>query len=100
MARAQRIDYKSEAPTLEILTTLAFWLRSSVVSVLYSLTTITTAMPSFVVILIFAALRLGSGLLDQLRHDLGSALPPCVVTGSSLFFVALDRHWLPLQRSI
>ncbi len=84
----KRGEYISQPAAPWNLTTLAFWLRSSVVSVLYSLTTITTAMPSFVVILIFAALRLSPGLLGWLHHDLGFALPPCVVMGSSLLFVA------------
>ena len=43
--------YKPYTSRAEILTTLAFWLRSSVVSVLNSLTTIMGAPPSLLVIL-------------------------------------------------
>ncbi len=42
--------YIKHVPTSENLTTLAFWLRSSVVSVLNSLTTITEAPPPVLVI--------------------------------------------------
>ncbi len=42
--------YKKRVPTSKNLTTLAFWLRSSVVSVLNSLTTITEAPPPVLVI--------------------------------------------------
>ncbi len=42
--------YIKHVPTSENLTTLAFWLRSSVVSVLNSLTTITEAPPLVLVI--------------------------------------------------
>ncbi len=42
--------YKEALPLSLIFTTLAFWLRSSVVSVLNSLTTIMRAPPSFLVI--------------------------------------------------
>jgi hypothetical protein len=47
--------YKPRSPLPLILTTLAFWLRSSVVSVLNSLTTIMGAPPPLSGYLIFAA---------------------------------------------
>ena len=48
--RSARRLYKLCALVPEFLTTLAFWLRSSVVSVLNSLTTIMGAPPSLLVI--------------------------------------------------
>ena len=53
---ADRPRYKYAGATCQILTTLALWLRSSVVSVLNSLTTIMRALPSSSGYLIFITL--------------------------------------------
>ena len=63
------------------LTTLALWLRSSVVSVLNSLTTIMGAPPSLLVILFLQPLFPGALLATLGRDDLASALLACVVGG-------------------
>ena len=70
------------------LTTLAFWLRSSVVSVLYSLTTITVPLGLVCCFLIFAGLLGGCELArSALRDDLATALLACVVRASLCLFV-------------
>jgi len=56
-------------------------LRSSVVSVLNSLTTITRAPPSVFGYLIFAAPVLRALLATRGRDDLATAVPACVVAG-------------------
>jgi hypothetical protein len=77
------LDYKSLTSTPQIFTTLAFWLRSSVVSVLNSLTTIMRAPPSFFGYQIFAALDSCELCLQlQGRDDLATAVPARVVGGS------------------
>ena len=72
---------------LRFLTTLALWLRSSVVSVLNSLTTITENTFSFTGYLIFAALT-SFELCLQLEDgdDLAFAVPACVVRGFPMRF--------------
>ena len=71
----------------DFLTTLALWLRSSVVSVLNSLTTITENTFSFIGYLIFAALT-SFELCLQLEDgdDLAFAVPACVVRGFPMRF--------------
>ena len=59
MARARLYTIKASLAHLCFLTTLAFWLRSSVVSVLNSLTTIMEAPPPFLVILFLPPQLLG-----------------------------------------
>ena len=81
----------------EIFTTLAFWLRSSVVSVLNSLTTITEAPPPVSGYLIFAALVLGALLATSGRDDLATAVPACVVGGTSFFLFSLPSTIWSLQ---
>lgn len=93
VVRARNLPYKVRLPTREILTTLAFWLRSSVVSVLNSLTTITEAPPLVFGYLIFAALVLRALLATRGRDDLATAVSACVVGGipfSSTFCLRLS----------
>ena len=85
VVRARNLPYKVRLPTREILTTLAFWLRSSVVSVLNSLTTITEAPPLVFGYLIFAALVLRALLATRGRDDLAIAVSACVVGGIPFF---------------
>ena len=55
---------------------LAFWLRSSVVSVLYKLTLVTPPSGRIIVNRLFRRGKLFAGLLAQLRLVLGNTLTP------------------------
>jgi hypothetical protein len=92
MVRAQAGPvYNSRLLDSEILTTLAFWLRSSVVSVLNSLTTIMGAPPPFIWLSNFCCLCSFWALLATLgRDDLAATLLACVVGGLSLIFPVLS----------
>ena len=84
--------YKPGLKLFWILTTLAFWLRSSVVSVLYSLTTITVPSGPVCCFLIFDGLLDASELARTVsRDDLAAALLACVVGAfySFRFFVGI-----------
>ncbi|SRR6266550_1204536 len=96
MVRAPRQAYINPFKSLRFFTTLAFWLRSSVVSVLNSLTTIMEAPPPFTGYLIFAA-PVFRALLATWRHDdLAIALLACVVGGSlfsHLMLLSVGANW-------
>ncbi|KAI0275449.1 hypothetical protein BC834DRAFT_50465 [Gloeopeniophorella convolvens] len=92
---AVRRVYKPRPLLSEILTTLAFWLRSSVVSVLNSLTTIMGAPPPLLVILFLQPLFPGLCLQPGRRDDLAAALLACVVGGSPLLFLCCSFYHLP-----
>ena len=84
-------------------TTLAFWLRSSVVSVLYSLTTITTLWGLFVVILFLPARVAFLGLLKALRTmtlPLHSRLVSSGPPPSSLFCPSWTRRDQPIWQCV
>ncbi|KAI0275435.1 hypothetical protein BC834DRAFT_49355 [Gloeopeniophorella convolvens] len=87
--------YKPRSLLPEILTTLAFWLRSSVVSVLNSLTTIMGAPLPLLVILFLPPLFPGLCLQPGRRDDLAAALLACVVGGSPLLFLCCSFYHLP-----